>query len=330
MKVLLIAECQKNALHPSASHLLTAATSLGPVTVLVLADSSGKASVEAARLTGVESVWRHTPPPGTVQAIEDLANTIRERIDGFSHVLAATSSTGYSLIPRLAALLDSAPITDVIEIKDSQSFIRPIHAGNALATVHASGQPLLLTLRPHAFATPSPRNPSIQSASIENLPTIRESGLSSFIRFTHSPDERPELTSAPVVVAGGRGLEGDSTGEKPAGLSLLTELADQLGAAIGASRGAVDAGLLPNNWQIGQTGKIIAPDLYIGIGISGAIQHLAGIKDAKTIVAINNDPGAPLLAVADIALTADLFMALPTLRTVLAAGPSNKTTSKQN
>ncbi len=327
MTVLVLAECRKKALHPSAAHLLTAVSHLGPVTIWVLNDDEGQAAAEASRLQGVNTVWRPHPVPNRVPSIEDLTTAIRERAAPFSHIIAANSSTGFSLIPRLAALLDSAPVTDVVDILDSRTFVRPIHAGNVLATVHAPGTPLLLTLRPHAFTAAKPRPAGREPAVIENLPMIEESGLATFLDFSHSPDERPDLTTATVVVAGGRGLEMGTTDEK-SGLTLLTELADRLNAAIGASRGAVDAGLLPNDWQIGQTGKVIAPDLYLGVGISGAIQHLAGIKDAKTIVAINKDPGAPLLAVADIALQGDLFEVLPALRDSLVDHRTDRTTNE--
>ena len=317
--VLVLSDCPRGRLGSATAHLVAAAAPLGPVTLLVADDVDGRAAAEAATLAGVAEVWRPAPTTGGRHAIEDLAAALQEPARGFSHVFAAASSFGFSLIPYLAACLESAPVTDVVAIRDPRTFDRPIHAGNAVATVHAAGEPLFLTLRPHAFAAAGRRDAADAPAAIRAFPIVRERGLSRFDAFTPSPGERPELAAARVVVAGGRGLEGGSGPGGETGMALLTALADRLGAAVGASRGAVDAGLAPNDWQIGQTGKVVAPDLYVGVGISGAMQHLAGIKDARTIVAINQDPGAPLLAVADLALTADLFTALPLLRAALDA-----------
>jgi len=302
MTVLVLAELDKDSLLPSTARLVAAAAGLGEVHVLVASTAPDGAAHDATKLSGVNRVIVARPPAGPVP----LVGLLQRIAPDYTHIVAAAAATGRDVIPRLAARLDLMPITDVVEILSPDRFVRPIHAGNALETVH-SPQPLqLLTIRASAFrAAPSDAG---QDAPIVEMP----GGGVEPDRVTVVAEQRteangPELSTAAVIVAGGV-----SVGSAEA-FALIEQLAARLAGAVGATRAAVDAGYAPNDWQVGQTGKIVAPDLYIAIGISGALQHLAGIQGAKKIVAINTDPDAPLMKLADLALVADLHEALPAL-----------------
>jgi len=306
MTILVIAEHDNQKLKPATRHVIQAAQELpGSVKVVVLGDKCQAVSEEAASCAGVETVLLADHPSFAHPIAETFIPTLQTLAEETKYVLAPSSTFGKNLIPRLAAVLDVAPLTDVLKIQDESTFVRPIYAGNALATVRCPEPIKLMTIRITAFegcassSSPVPINPVTIVDSSSLLPQ--------FIKLEKSKSERPELGSANVIIAGGRGLQSK---EK---FKLIETLADQLNAAIGASRAAVDAGFVPNDYQVGQTGKVVAPDLYIAIGISGAIQHLAGMKDSKVIVAINKDPGAPIFQVADYGLVGDLFDIIPKL-----------------
>ncbi len=292
---------------PSRS-AVAAAAKLGDIHVLVTGKGIEAAAAAAAKLPGVSRVF--------VADGDDYANTLAETLaallvamaPNYTHLMAAATASGKNIMPRVAALLDSQPISDIAGVEDADTFIRPIYAGNALVTVKSSDPIKVITVRAASF---DPVAGEGGSASIEPAPTVSLPGHSKFVSAELSKSERPELTAARIVVSGGRGMQ---NGEN---FKLLDPLADRLGAAVGASRAAVDAGFVPNDYQVGQTGKIVAPELYVAIGISGAIQHLAGMKDSKVIVAINKDEEAPIFQVADYGLVQDLFTALPELQAEL-------------
>lgn len=308
MTILVIAEHNNQALKADTAKTLTAALAIGTdVHLLVAGSQCGDVANEAAQLAGVTKVLLSDAPQLAHQLAEDVAAVVTALGRQYSHILAPATTFGKNFLPRVAALLDVAQISDVIAINAADTFVRPIYAGNAIATVQSSDAIKVLTVRSSAFAPAGNGN----NAPIEAVSVAASSGLSAFISEELTKSERPELTAARVIISGGRGMQ---NGEN---FALLNGIADKLNAAIGASRAAVDAGFVPNDMQVGQTGKIVAPDLYIAVGISGAIQHLAGMKDSKVIVAINKDPEAPIFQVADYGLVADLFTVLPELESSL-------------
>jgi electron transfer flavoprotein alpha subunit len=290
---------------------IAAAGQLGEVHVLVAGSGIGAVAEAASRIAGVARVLKADASSLDKLLAEPLAALLAGLAGPYDHLLAGSTAVGKNVMPRLAALLDVQPISDIIAVVDAQTFVRPIYAGNALATVRSSDAKKVLTVRAANFDAAAPEG---GSAPIEDAAVAEAgdgAGLSRFVSAELSKSERPELASARVVVSGGRGMQ---NGEN---FKLLDPIADRLGAAIGASRAAVDAGYVPNDYQVGQTGKIVAPELYVAIGISGAIQHLAGMKDSKVIVAINKDEDAPIFQVADYGLVADLFTAIPDLNAEL-------------
>ena len=293
---------------PSRS-AVAAATKLGEVHVLVAGHGVGGAAEAAAKLPGVTKVHVADSPVYEHALAEPLAALLVSMAGHHGHLMAASTATGKNVMPRLAALLDVQPISDVADIVDADTFVRPIYAGNAMATVVSGDAKKVMTIRAASF---DPVAATGGSAVIEAVSTPDGAVTSRFVSAELSRSERPELTAAKIVVSGGRGMQ---NGEN---FKLLLPLADKLGAAVGASRAAVDAGYVPNDYQVGQTGKIVAPDLYVAIGISGAIQHLAGMKDSKVIVAINKDEDAPIFQVADYGFVGDLFTALPEFEAELA------------
>ena len=304
MTALVLAEPHGNRVADATLATVTAAAALGgPVHVLVA--GSQAAADAAAKIAGVEKVL-HAGDAAYAHALaENIAPLIAGLMDGYDAFLAPATTTGKNIAPRVAALLDVMQVSDIISVEGPKSFKRPIYAGNAIATVESSDAKLVITVRGTTFDKAAAEG---GSASVEAVSGPGDAGTSSFVGLDAVESERPELTSAGIVVSGGRALKDGETFQQ-----LITPLADKLGAAIGASRAAVDAGYVPNDYQVGQTGKIVAPDVYIAIGISGAIQHLAGMKDSKVIVAINKDPDAPIFQVADLGLVADLFTAVPEL-----------------
>jgi len=304
MAVLLLAEVQDGALALDATaKALTAVRALGPVTVLVAGQDGDAAAATAATLDGVAKVLFAGDHAYCHGMAEPTAALIAGLADGFSHIAAPSTAVAKSVLPRVAALLDVMVIPEVTAVIDADTFERPIYAGNAMQTVQSSDRIKVLTVRTAAFAAAGTGG----AAPVETVAGPTETGLSEWVADSVAATGRPELTSAGVVVSGGRGV-----GSKDQ-FALIEGLADKLGAAVGASRAAVDAGYAPNDWQVGQTGKVVAPQLYVAVGISGAIQHLAGMKDSKVIVAINKDADAPIFQVADYGLVADLFEAVPDL-----------------
>ena len=305
MKALVIAEHNNETLAPATLNTLGAAQQLNVDIDLLIAGKNCQAlSEQALKLTGVKQVLLADADAYAYQLAEDIAPLIVKNADNYSHIFAPATSKGKDLLPRLAALLDTQPISDIIAIHSPDTFARPIYAGNIIATVKSNDKIKLVTVRGTAFDAVATEG---GSASLQNLAAEAASGLSSFDSQELASSDRPELTAANVVISGGRGLQ---SGEN---FDLLYQLADKLNAAVGASRAAVDAGYVANDLQVGQTGKVVAPDLYFAVGISGAIQHLAGMKDSKVIVAINKDEDAPIFQVADYGLVADLFDAVPQL-----------------
>ena len=275
----------------------------GDVDVLVAGQNVGDIAAEAAKADGVSRVLAADSAELANGLAENVAPVILRIADNYSHILAPATTYGKNIMPRVAALKDVAQISDIISVEDASTFKRPIYAGNAIATVKSDEALKLITVRATSFEAVGMGG----SASVESLDSAGDAGLSSYVKSELSSSERPELTSAGIVVSGGRGMQDGSN------FAMLENVADKLGAAVGASRAAVDAGFVPNDYQVGQTGKVVAPDLYIAVGISGAIQHLAGMKDSKVIVAINKDDEAPIFQVADYGLVADLFDAVPEL-----------------
>jgi electron transfer flavoprotein alpha subunit len=304
MSVLVIAEHDNQQLKSSTLHTVTAAAKLGDVAVLVAGAGCRPVAEAAAKVAGVAKVLLADDAGYAHSLAEVVAPLIVGLAAGYSHVLAPATTFGKNVLPRVAALLDVAQISEIIAVESADTFVRPVYAGNALATVQSSDKIKVITVRGTAFEAAAAEG---GSAAIEAVPAAADPGLSSFVGQQLTKSERPELTSASRIISGGRGMgSGDN-------FKLLEEVADKLGAAVGASRAAVDAGFVPNDYQVGQTGKVVAPDLYIAVGISGAIQHLAGMKDSKVIVAINKDEEAPIFQVADYGLVEDLFKALPEL-----------------
>jgi electron transfer flavoprotein alpha subunit len=306
MTVLVFLDHESGAIRQASRSAVTAGQALGEVHALVTGDAS--VAEAAARIPGVAKVLRAAGAAVAHDLAEPLAALIVGLAPSYSHIVAAAGASGKNVLPRAAALLDVQPIPDVVSIVDADTFVRPIYAGSALATVKSSDAHKVLTIRASSF-DPAPAEGG--SAVVEQVIVPEGPSLSEFVSIELSRSERPELESARIIVSGGRGMQNEEN------FKLLNPLADRLGAAIGASRAAVDAGFVPNDYQVGQTGKIVAPDLYIALGISGAIQHLAGMKDSRVIVAINKDPEAPIFQVADYGLVGDLFEILPQVEAAL-------------
>ncbi|HUL08242.1 MAG TPA: FAD-binding protein [Candidatus Acidoferrum sp.] len=310
MAILLLAEHDNAAIKPATLNAITAAGKIGGEVHLLIAGQNAKAAAEAgAKIPGIAKVLLCDDAAYANGLAENVAALLVKLAPSYSHVLAATTAISKSAMPRAAALLDVAQISDIIGVESPDTFVRLTYAGNAVTTVQSSDKIKVITVRATGFdAAPATGG----NAAVEAIAGAGDTGLSSFLRQDVHRSERPELASARIVISGGRGMQ---SGEN---FKLLERVADKLGAAVGASRAAVDAGFVPNDYQVGQTGKIIAPELYVAVGISGAIQHLAGMKDSKVIVAINKDEEAPIFQVADYGLVADLFQAVPELEKELA------------
>jgi electron transfer flavoprotein alpha subunit len=303
MAVLLLAEHDNQALAPATAKALVAARAFGgDVDILVAGEGCKGVANEAAKLEGVRKVLLAEAPQLAHRLAEETAATIVSLMANYKVLLAPATTMGKNVLPRVAALLDVGQISDIIEVKSPDTFVRPIYAGNALETVQTSDKTIVATVRTTAFASAGEGG----SAEIETVTPADAVGVSSFVGADITESERPELTSARIIISGGRGMASGENFDK-----LIAPIADRLGAAIGASRAAVDSGYMPNDHQVGQTGKVVAPELYVAVGISGAIQHLAGMKDSKVIVAINKDAEAPIFQVADYGLVGDLFTVLP-------------------
>jgi electron transfer flavoprotein alpha subunit len=309
MTILVVADHDNAELKPVTHIVVAAAAQIGgDIDVLVAGENCAAVAAEAAKIAGVSKALCADNAAYGHQLPENVAPLVAELGANYSHVMTAHSTVGKNFLPRVAAALDVAQISDIQSVESADTFKRPIYAGNAIATVKSSDAIKVLSVRGTAF---DPAASEGGSGTVEAVASVHDAGISSFVSAEIVKSERPELTAASIVISGGRGMQsGDN-------FSLLEGIADKLGAAIGASRAAVDAGFVPNDMQVGQTGKIVAPDLYIAVGISGAIQHLAGMKDSKVIVAINKDEDAPIFQVADYGLVADLFQALPELEAKL-------------
>jgi electron transfer flavoprotein alpha subunit len=305
MVALVIAEHDNGSLKGSTHHTVTAAAQCGgDVHLLVAGSNCGAAASQAAQIAGVSKVLVADAPHFADGLAENVAEQALALAGDYSHILAPATAFGKNILPRVAARLDVAQISEITRVDAPDTFERPIYAGNAIATVQSSDKIKVITVRTTGFDAAAA---SGGSAAVETVAPVGDSGKSSFVGRELAKSDRPELSGAKVIVSGGRGMgSGDN-------FKILEPLADKLGAAMGASRAAVDAGYVPNDWQVGQTGKIVAPTLYIAVGISGAIQHLAGMKDSKTIVAINKDPEAPIFSVADYGIVGDLFEVVPAL-----------------
>ena len=305
MSILVLVEHDHKSIKPVTLNVITAARKIdADVHLLVAGTDCGGAADEAAKIHGITKVLKCDAPELSHRLAENMAPVIVGLADGYSHILAPATTFGKNVMPRAAALLDTQQISDISAVIDADTFERPFYAGNAIATVKSSDDKKVITVRATAF---DPTDAEGGNSPIEDVASSGDAGLSSFVKQELSESDRPELTAAKIVVSGGRGV---GSGEN---FDLIEKLADKLGAAVGASRAAVDAGYVPNDYQVGQTGKVVAPELYIAVGISGAIQHLAGMKDSKIIVAINKDEDAPIFGVADYGLVADLFDAVPEL-----------------
>lgn len=309
MATLVVAEHDNTELKAATRVAIAAAQAIGgDIDVLVAGSGCAEVGIQAAAVPGVNKVLVADNAAYEHQLAENIAAAVVAVADGYSHIMAAHTTGGKNYMPRVAAALDVAQISDIVGVDSEDTFKRPIYAGNAIATVKSNDAVKVVTVRGTAY---DPVAAEGGSASVEAVDGAHDAGLSSFVGEEIAKSERPELTSAGIIISGGRGMQ---NGEN---FSMLEAIADKLGAGIGASRAAVDAGFVPNDMQVGQTGKIVAPDLYIAVGISGAIQHLAGMKDSKVIVAINKDEDAPIFQVADYGLVADLFQALPELEALL-------------
>ena len=305
MSILILCDHENGQLSPVTLNTVSAASQFGSeMHVLVAGDQTGNVAKAAASIIGIAKVLVADDKSLENGLAENLAPLMQSLSGGYSHMMAAATTTGKNVMPRLAALLDVMQISDIIKIEDANTFQRPIYAGNALSTVSSNEAVKVITVRGTAFEAVAAEG---GNAPIEPVAGASDAGLSAYVKSELSSSERPELTSASIVISGGRGMQDG------ANFAMLEKIADKLGAAVGASRAAVDAGFVPNDYQVGQTGKVVAPDLYVAVGISGAIQHLAGMKDSKVIVAINKDDEAPIFQVADYGLVADLFDAVPAL-----------------
>ncbi|OYV39333.1 MAG: electron transfer flavoprotein subunit alpha [Acidocella sp. 20-61-6] len=309
MTSLVLLEFDASGIKQPARSAIAAAAKLGEVHGLLAGANTGAAAEQAAKISGLTKILVADDAAYANFLAEPLAALIVSLADGYSHIFAAASAVGKNVLPRAAALLDVQPISDISEVVDADTFVRPIYAGNALATVKSADAKKVITVRASSF---DPVAAEGGSAATEQVSVVTAEEKSKFVGAELSKSERPELTAAKIIISGGRGMQnGENFGK------LIDPIADKLHAAVGASRAAVDAGFVPNDYQVGQTGKIVAPDLYVAIGISGAIQHLAGMKDSKVIVAINKDEDAPIFQVADYGLVGDLFTILPELEKAL-------------
>jgi electron transfer flavoprotein alpha subunit len=306
MAILVVAEHDNKSNRKATLNAIAAAQKIGgDIDVLVAGHQAADAAKAVSSIPGIRKVLHADAPHLADFLAENVAATVLAVAKNYSHVLAPSTSNGKNVLPRVAALLDVQQISDIVGVESPDTFVRPIYAGNALATVKSKDAIKVITVRTTAFDAVAASGGSSQ---IETITPPADSGLSSFVSREVSKSERPELTSAKIIVSGGRGMANGENFEL-----VLEPLADKLGAAMGASRAAVDAGFVPNDWQVGQTGKIVAPDLYVAVGISGAIQHLAGMKDSRVIVAINKDEEAPIFQVADYGIVGDLFQLVPQL-----------------
>jgi electron transfer flavoprotein alpha subunit len=305
MGILVYAEHDNSTLKGATLNVVTAAQKIGgDITILVAGSGCGAVGEAAAKIAGVAKVLVADNAAYTNQLAENVGDLVAEIGKDYSHILIPATTTGKNFAPRVAALLDAEQISEIISVESADTFRRPIYAGNAIATVQSSDAVKVITVRGTGFDAAAAEG---GSAAVEALAVAKDAGVSSFVGEELAKSDRPELTAAKIVISGGRGMQNGDNFE------MLYKVADKLGAAVGASRAAVDAGFVPNDMQVGQTGKIVAPQLYVAVGISGAIQHLAGMKDSKVIVAINKDEEAPIFQVADYGLVADLFEAVPEL-----------------
>jgi electron transfer flavoprotein alpha subunit len=310
MSILVFCDHDNGQFGTATLNAVSAATQIGDdIHLLIAGDTTGTIAAQAVTVCGITKVLVADGAEYAHNLAENLAPLICNLASRYSHILAPATTTGKNIMPRVAAVLDVMQISDIIKVEDPETFQRPIYAGNALSTVRSNESTKIITVRSTAFEAVNAKD---GSATIETIGNSGDSGLSFYSKSELSSSERPELISAPIVISGGRGMQ-DGTN-----FTMLEKVADKLGAAVGASRAAVDAGFVPNEYQVGQTGKVVAPDLYVAVGISGAIQHLAGMKDSKVIVAINKDDEAPIFQVADFGLVADLFEAVPELEKELS------------